>query len=345
MLFSPILRLVVSAIVVPIASFVPVFSLVAPAGDAQSEARRTQVVETFQKKVVPFLKTHCLQCHGNNNKRKGGIDFAKMIQRPGDGRFRSAWQVSLAQVREQSMPPEDAGKQPSEAERRMFVEWVGQIKYLSPEDPGPFVIRRLTKVEFGNTLHDLFGVDPTIVAELPEDVPGEGYLNTLSPSQSEQYLAIANAVLDRVLGPKEGPPTETQKKLFGETPQAGKARDAAKLVARTQARRAFRRPASDEELETLLRVFDLAQTNKLSYPDSLRLMLKAILVSPQFLFITPAKAVEAGKSIVPLDDYQLASRLSYFLWATMPDAELADLADKGTLHEPEVPESSEADAR
>lgn len=65
-------------------------------------------------------------------------------------------------------------------------------------------------------------------------------------------------------------------------------------------------------------------------------MLKAMLVSPQFLFITPARAVEAGKTVVPLDDHHLASRLSYFLWATMPDAELAALADDGTLHEPDV---------
>lgn len=337
MFLTPNFRLVVSAIIVPIASFVPLLSLSTSAGDARAEeARRAEVNETFRKKVVPFLKTYCMDCHGNNNKRKGGIDFAKMIQRPADGRFRIAWQVSLAQVREQSMPPEDTPKQPSDAERREFTEWVGMVKYLSPEDPGPFVIRRLTKVEFGNTLHDLFGVDPAIAAELPDDVPGEGYLNTFSPLQTEQYLAIANAVLDRVLGPKDGQPTEMQKKLFGETPQDGKARDAAKVVARAQARRAFRRPATDEEIETLLKVFDLAQANKLSYQASLRYMLKAILVSPQFLFITPAKLVEADKSIVPLDDYQLASRLSYFLWATMPDAELADLAEKGKLHEPEV---------
>jgi hypothetical protein len=336
MLLTLQFRLLVSAIIVPIASFVPVLSLTASGGDAQAEARRTQVNETFQKKVVPFLKTYCMGCHGNNDKRKGGIDFAKMVQRPADGGFRSAWQVSHAQVREQSMPPEGTGKLPSEVERRDFAEWVGMIKYLSPEDPGPFVIRRLTKVEFGNTLHDLFGVDPAIAAELPDDVPGEGYLNTFSPLQSEQYLAIANAVLDRVLNPKDGTPTEAQKKLFGETPQEGKARDAARIVARTQARRAFRRPASDEEIETLLKVFDLAQANKLSYTASLRLMLKAILVSPQFLFITPAKLVEGNKSIVPLDDHQLASRLSYLLWATMPDTELAGLADKGKLHEPEV---------
>jgi len=86
----------------------------------------------------------------------------------------------------------------------------------------------------------------------------------------------------------------------------------------------------------LLGVFDLARQNKLAYPAALRLMLKAVLVSPQFLFITPAKDAESGQSIVPLDDWQLASRLSYLLWATMPDAELSALADGGKLHEPAV---------
>jgi hypothetical protein len=65
-------------------------------------------------------------------------------------------------------------------------------------------------------------------------------------------------------------------------------------------------------------------------------MLKAVLVSPQFLFITPATESAAGRTIVLLDDYQLASRLSYLLWATLPDAELAGLADRGTLHEPAI---------
>jgi hypothetical protein len=65
-------------------------------------------------------------------------------------------------------------------------------------------------------------------------------------------------------------------------------------------------------------------------------MMKAVLVSPQFLFITPAKAAETDKTIVPLDDHQLASRLSYLLWATMPDRELDALADAGKLREPAV---------
>ena len=99
---------------------------------------------------------------------------------------------------------------------------IGKIKFLSPKDPGPFVIRRLTKVEYGNTLHDLFGVDPAVADELPDEVFGEGYLNTLSPLQSEQYLAIANEVLDRILAPKGAPPTEVQKRLFGEPPASGR---------------------------------------------------------------------------------------------------------------------------
>ncbi len=68
----------------------------------------------------------------------------------------------------------------------------------------------------------------------------------------------------------------------------------------------------------------------------LGLMWKAVLVSPQFLFITPGKEVDSKDPIVPLDDYQLASRLSYLLWSAPPDAELSALADKGELHNPEV---------
>ena len=63
-------------------------------------------------------------------------------------------------------------------------------------------------------------------------------------------------------------------------------------------------------------------------------MLKAVLVSPQFLFITPAGETPSGDAIVRLVDHQLASRLSYLLWSAPPDAELSGLADRGELHQP-----------
>src|SRR3954469_16719633 len=307
-----------------------------PADQADFAAQQVDARKSFKEVVTPFVDTYCTRCHGQD-KQKGGINFGPALKKPGETASTRRWKQALAVVKSHDMPPERVEKQPTDEERQRFLDGIGKIKFLSSKDPGPFVIRRLTKVEYGNTLHDLFGVNRAVADELPDEVFGEGYLNTLSPLQSEQYLAIANEALDRILGPRDGPPTKAQKRLFGKTPSPGTdERAAARKVARSLARDAYRRPPSQAELDVLLRVFDLARQNKLGYADALRLMLKAVLVSPQFLFITPGVEAESGRSIVPLDDYQLASRLSYLLWATMPDAELSALADRGKLHEPAV---------
>jgi len=298
--------------------------------------RQADAKKSFEEGVSPFVKNYCAKCHGVK-RQKGGLNYEVALKNPGIPASLQQWKKAVANVKAHDMPPDDEEKLPSDAERQQFLDWIDQIKYLSPKDPGPFVIRRLTKAEYGNTLHDLYGVDPSVVAELPDEVSGEGYLNTFSPLQSELYLAIANEVLDRIIAPNGSTPTDVQRRLFGEAPAPDTdLRDAARKIARSLARDAFRRPPSDAEVEVLLDVFDLARESKLDYPDALRLMLKAVLVSPQFLFITPAREVEKGSKIVPLDDHQLASRLSYFLWSSTPDAELSTLADEAKLHEPEV---------
>jgi hypothetical protein len=181
------------------------------------------------------------------------------------------------------------------------------------------VIRRLSKMEYGNTLHDLYGVAPSIADSLPEEVVGEGYLNSISPLQSELFLEIANKVIDQIVAPEGQQPTAVQRHLFGETPpDNADLRKAARQVARSLARDAYRRPPTEAELDVLVDVFDLGRENQLNYTASLALMLKAILVSPQFLFITPAGEIDSQDPIVPLDDYQLASRLSYLLWSAPP---------------------------
>jgi hypothetical protein len=308
-----------------------------PANDADLAALQAEVKKSFKDRVQPFVTTYCVECHGNRRPTKGGVNFQAAFKDPASPAFTKNWKQALALVKTHDMPPDDASKQPSDADREMFVDWLAKLKYLSPPDPGPFVIRRLNKVEYGNTLHDLFGVDPAVARELPEEVLGAGYLNMLSPLQSEQYLGIANDVLGRILAPEGAAPTAVQKRLFGEPPPPGAdLRGAARKVAQSLARSAYRRPPSEEEIDTLVGVYDLARENQLSYGGALRLMLKAVLVSPQFLYITPAREVEPGRGVVPLDDHQLASRLSYLLWATMPDAELAALADSGKLHEPAI---------
>ena len=307
-----------------------------PADDADFAALQVDAKKSFKEVVTPFVDNYCTRCHGQD-RQKGGINFGPALKKPGETASSKQWKQAVANVKSHDMPPEDAKKQPTDEERQKFLDGISKIKFLSSKDPGSFVIRRLTKVEYGNTLHDLLGVDPKVADDLPDEVFGEGYLNTLSPLQSEQYLAIANDVLDRVLPANGARPTKMQKQLFGKTPGRGAdERAAARKIAHSLARDTYRRPPSEGELDVLLRVFDLARENKLAYQDSLRLMLKAVLVSPQFLFITPAMEVASGRSIVPLDNHQLASRLSYLLWATMPDDELSALADGGKLHEPAV---------
>jgi len=299
-------------------------------------AAKADAEQFFRDRVAPFIKTYCLDCHSSKRPTEAGVNFAPALKHPGDAAFSQQWKKAVARVKAHDMPPDHAKKQPADADRQMFVDWLAKLKFLSPKDPGLFVIRRLTKTEYGNTLHDLLGVEPAIASALPDEVSGEGYLNSLSPLQLEQYLAIADKALDQILAPEDAQPTQTQRRLFGEPPaREADTRAAAREVARSLARKAYRRPPSQAELDVLLEVFDLGRESNLSYSASLRLMLKAILVSPQFLFITPAEEARLGAEIVPLDDYQLASRLSYLLWASLPDDELMALADGGKLSEPE----------
>jgi mono/diheme cytochrome c family protein len=303
----------------------------APASDVEFKTAQAEAKKTFQEKIVPFINTYCSECHGTK-KQKGGTTFHTALKNPGAAAFHRQWKQSVAAVKAHEMPPDDAKKTPTEAEAQTFIDWVSNMKYMSPKDPGAFVIRRLNRVEYANTLRDLLGADPEWARGLPEEVLGAGYLNSLSPLLMEQYLTITNDVLSRVFAPEDAPPNALQKELFGDAPLDGaNQRGAARNAVRAIARKAYRRPPSESELDVLMSVFDLAIENNRSYFSSLRLVLKAVLVSPQFLFITPAGEPEPGKEIVPVDDHQLASRLSYLLWATMPDRELSSLADQGRL--------------
>ncbi len=298
-------------------------------------ALRADAQKVFKGKVDPFVNKYCVKCHGS--RPKAGINLQSALKNPNGESAALHWKKAAANVKVHDMPPEDASKFPSEEERRQFIESVGKIKYLAPRDPGPFVIRRLTKTEYANTLSDLYGVDPSVADTLPEEVVGEGFLNSISPLQSELFLGIANKVVEQVLSPEGKAPTAIQKRLFGELPaENSDPRKESRKVARSLARDAYRRPPTDAELDVLVEGYDLARDNGLAHSGGLRLMLKAVLVSPQFLFITPARKAESDEPIVSLDDHQLASRLSYLLWSAPPDTELSALADKGELHKPGV---------
>jgi mono/diheme cytochrome c family protein len=132
--------------------------------------------------------------------------------------------------------------------------------------------------------------------------------------------------------PRQGPSDESRRKFY-----AGAPRDAtnARAILSNLARRAFRRPVTAAEVDDLVKLVRMVQKDGDSFEEGLCLAIEGILISPHFLF-----KVERGTGdVYGINQHELATRLSYFLWSSMPDDELRRCADDGTLRRPGVLEA------
>lgn len=167
------------------------------------------------------------------------------------------------------------------------------------------------------------------------------YYNPSARDRNQRDRNLTVVYLE-VLGPIDQPPkdlTDSHRNIFVATPGKGVSpREAADKILRNFATRAFRRPIRDDEAARFITLFDLAVKNKANFESAIQLMLQGVLVSPKFLFRIESDT-HSDKAIVGVDDYALATRLSYFLWASMPDPLLFDLAAKGQLSDPDVLEA------
>ena len=112
----------------------------------------------------------------------------------------------------------------------------------------------------------------------------------------------------------------------------------AKTILSKLARRAYRRPVTDADLKVLLDFYNEGRATG-TFEAGVELALQRVLVSPSFLFraeFDPVSSAAAKSSSYRISDLSLASRLSFFLWSSIPDEELLDLAEKGKLHEPAI---------
>ncbi len=137
-----------------------------------------------------------------------------------------------------------------------------------------------------------------------------------------------------VVGPYEqakGRSPESIRKVFGNNPVKPRDAAAVRKVVADLARRAYRRPVTDKEVDELVNLIAMAQKDGESFEEGLCLAIERMLVSPHFLF-----RVEKAPR---LTEHELATRLSYFLWSSMPDEELLRAADEGKLHQPAVLEA------
>jgi hypothetical protein len=125
-------------------------------------------------------------------------------------------------------------------------------------------------------------------------------------------------------------------RLFGTEPGSEplQPRKAAEQILRGFVRKAYRRPVESAGIAPLMTLYDRAAQRGDPFEERVKLALTAVLVGPDFLFKLEHRSDQPG--IYPIGQYELASRLSYFLWSTMPDAELDTLAAQGRLQDPEV---------
>ena len=467
-----------------------------PGADGPAPKQREAVLATYAKVVKPMLSTFCSDCH-SADRHKGDLDLSPLLSSSGALEQAILWRKVGAKVASGEMPPAKEKDQPSDGDRQSLLGWLKALRHVLLPDPGTSMIRRLARIEYTNTINDLFGVSLEAGSDLPTDNPGEGFDNSLSPLLGEKYLLAADNVLDRyilpdqlslhlvagqlpavvagkneegkpdgtdrifatpgeivtavtvpsdgnvtihlkagaeaaggepirlairfdgkvvaeekiiaplqakatytctthlspgrtalsilyanplmtaenpataakppglpapagsakkeakaaepktrsvaiesieILGPPAKPPSDVQRRIFTATPGKGVSRhEAAQRIIESFAQSAFRRPLQPEELAFLMRIFDLGEAQELVFNESIKLTFKAILISPRFLYRTPEFVPgEKGKEVIEIGEYELATRLSYFLWATMPDEELVRLAKGGTLHQPDV---------
>ena len=100
------------------------------------------------------------------------------------------------------------------------------------------------------------------------------------------------------------------------------------------ANRAWRRPMSESERDQLMQLYHQLREQELSHDAAIRMLLARVFVTSAFLY--RGEHAQPGTTATPVSDIELANRLSYFLWSSMPDQELRDVAAAGTLHQPEV---------
>ena len=155
---------------------------------------------------------------------------------------------------------------------------------------------------------------------------GQAYI--YNPKMDVDKLARLQIEWIEIEGPiqKEWPPTSHKQLFF-----AGNKTDIRDMFTRFLPR-AYRRPVTKEEIDAIVDIVNDARTKgKKSLPEAVRTGLQRVLCSPNFLFL--GEPTGKNKKPQPLTDYELASRLSYFLWSTMPDEELFRLAADGKLRD------------
>ena len=157
-----------------------------------------------------------------------------------------------------------------------------------------------------------------------------------NPKRRDRNLYVDSVEIEGPLDLGPPAPSDVHRRLLFCGPADGSTGETcAEQIVRSFASRAFRRAATSDEVARLLKLYKLERAGGNSFEQACKVALTAVLVSPHFLYRIET---DPANSTAPhaINDYELASRLSYFLWSSTPDDLLLDLASQKKLHEPAV---------
>lgn len=307
----------------------------------------------FDTDIAPVFNKYCIGCH-SGAQPKG--DMLLKFKDEDDARGRAAnddfWSKVADELASGRMPPASVKNRPGDGERKLLVDWINNdvLTIAGKPDPGPLVMHRLNSREYANTIRELLYLpaDYDAAADFPADERGDGFDNnsdtlTISPVLIEHYLDAAEKSVKRSFKP-----LDEGKGVLSAVP-AQRILDASKNFkadfADSQAKvrinieaflpRAWRRPVTKEEVDGVMKfaALSFAQAGE-SMSEATALAIRASLLSPNFLFRLEQDPHPDGTGkVYQLTEFQLASRLSYFLWSTMPDEALFEQAKAGTLRQ------------
>ena len=314
---------------------------------------------SYELDVRPLLSTKCFRCH-NTGTTKGGVNLDNYKERDRvikDGQF---WLKVLDQIKTGAMPPKSEPKL-SENDYHKLVNGINSIlqSSLAQHRPGPIVIRRLSHAEYHYTVLDLTQVDFDAKNYFPSDGSGGGGFDNqgralfFTPLKLERYydaadLIVEDALVDEnkwsALVPLSYKQNWWQRFrnwmksiLFDHYEEVNPPALAAEKVIFPFATKAFRRFLKEEEKEKLIQLFQTVYSQKDSidnpqrFNESVAQTFKSVLISPNFLYRVEEEPEKSG--VYALSQFEVATRLSYFLWLSIPDDELFNLAYQGKLED------------
>ena len=287
----------------------------------------------FKKDIIPLIDRYCISCH--DDEPKGGVDIGNLTEEGGFWKEPKTWEKVLNAVRDASMPPAKK-EQPTPAERALVSAWLTQTlddpdASKVPTDVGRKLIHRLSRLEYNNTIRDLLGVDTHPADTFPPDAGGGGGFDN-----NASTLFIPPVLMEKMLlATTDIVAAAAPERIFHTRPGEGKDEPAAaKASIEWLGARAFRRPLDAEELMGLMGLYESQRKAGKSWEDGVRQAVRGLLVSPSYLF--RAEQDRPGTGPQRISDWELAARLSYFLWSSMPDDALLAVAQSGKLHEPAI---------